>query len=133
MSEPEIVEVEYTVPAVMLDFHEVVDKVNKHYGHPSTMYAHIMNGTVNEYFSVVLDDVVYDLTIMPIARQLNDQETDDDQETVTAGFRQITETLGFLFNKDGTAIFKEMVRRMNDYPIDDVREAYQLRRKNALH
>lgn len=133
MSEPEIVEVEYSVPAVLLDFHEVVDKVNKHYGHPSTMYAHIMNGTVNEYFNDVLDEVVYDLTIMPIARQLNDHAHDDDQESVTAGFRQITETLGFLFNKDDTAIFKEIIRRMNDYPVDDVREVYQLRHKNALH
>lgn len=124
---------EYVVPAVLLEFSDVVDKVNHKYGHSKVMHDHITNGTIAQYFEVVLDDVIYDLSIMPMARMLHDHDNDDDQASVTAGFRQITDTLGFVFNKDSTAIFKELVRRMNDYPVDDVREAYQLRHKNALH
>lgn len=124
---------EYVVPAVLLEFSDVVDKVNHKYGHSKVMHDHITNGTIAQYFEVVLDDVIYDLSIMPMARMLHDHDNDDDQASVTAGFRQITDTLGFVFNKDSTAIFKELVRRMNDYPVDDVREAYHLRHKNALH
>lgn len=124
---------EYVVPAVLLEFSDVVDKVNHKYGHSKVMHDHITNGTIAQYFEVVLDDVIYDLSIMPMARMLHDHDNDDDQASVTAGFRQITDTLGYVFNKDSTAIFKELVRRMNDYPVDDVREAYQLRHKNALH
>ena len=123
---------EYVVPAVLLEFSDVVDKVNHKYGHSKVMHDHITNGTIAQYFEVVLDDVIYDLSIMPMARMLHDHDNDDDQASVTAGFRQITDTLGFVFNKDSTAIFKELVRRMNDYPVDDVREAYHLRHKNAL-
>ena len=124
---------EYVVPAVLLEFSDVVDKVNHKYGHSKVMHDHITNGTIAQYFEVVLDDVIYDLSIMPMARMLHDHDNDDDQASVTAGFRQITDTLGYVFNKDSTAIFKELVRRMNDYPVDDVREAYHLRHKNALH
>lgn len=124
---------EYVVPAVLLEFSDVVDKVNHKYGHSKAMHDHITNGTITQYFEVVLDDVIYDLSVMPMARMLHDHDNDDDQASVTAGFRQITDTLGYVFNKDSTAIFKELVRRMNDYPVDDVREAYHLRHKNALH
>lgn len=123
----------YVQPAVLLEFSDVVDKVHHHYGHSKTMHDHIVNGTVAQYYEVVLDDVIYDLSIMPVARSLNDYETEDDQASVTAGFRQITDMLGTVFNKDSSAIFKEMVKRMNEYPVDDVREAYQLRHKTALH
>lgn len=123
----------YAQPAVLLEFSDVVDKVNHHYGHSKTMYDHIVNGTIDQYYEVVLDDVIYDLSIMPMARMLHDHDTEDDQASVTAGFRQITDMLGTVFNKDSTTIFKEMVKRMNEYPVDDVREAYQLRHKNALH
>ena len=124
---------EYVVPAVLLEFSDVVDKVNHKYGHSKVMHDRITNGTITQYFEVVLDDVIYDLSVMPMARMLHDHDNDDDQASVTAGFRQITDTLGYVFNKDSTAIFKELVRRMNDYPVDDVREAYHLRHKNALH
>ena len=124
---------EYVAPAVLLEFSDVVDKVNHKYEHSKVMHDHITNGTITQYFEVVLDDVIYDLSVMPLARMLHDHDNDDDQASVTAGFRQITDTLGYVFNKDSTAIFKELVRRMNDYPVDDVREAYHLRHKNALH
>lgn len=131
--EEEYIEPEYQVPNPLLEFHELVDKVHMHHGNPSTMYRHIMNGTIKEYYSVVLDEIIYDLTIMPIARNLHGHDSDEDQQTVTAGFRRITEALGIVFNKDSGAIFKELVRRMDDYPIDDAREAYSLRYHNKLH
>lgn len=133
MDEQEYIEPEYKVPTVLLEFREVIDKVNHHHCSPSVMYTHITNGTLPEYYNVVLDEVIYDLAIMPVARNLHDHDNDDDQATVTAGFRQITDVLGSVFNKDGNAIFKEVVRRMNDYPIDDVREAFAARHHNLLH
>lgn len=121
-------------PNTPLDISDIVHKVNTEYGDPDVMCAHITNGTIPQYYDVVLDKVIYDLTIIPIARQLSDYEAEDtDFDGVVGEFRYIINTLSDVFNKDHTAVKEELIRRMEEYPIDDVRIAYEKRFNNTLN
>lgn len=116
-----------------LDIADVVHKVTTVIGDPQVMCGHIAAGTTADYLNASLDTIILDMTIIPVARMLNELDQEDDASSVALGFKQIATTFASLFNKDQRSIEQIMIEKMNKFPIDDVREAYMHREKGTLH
>jgi hypothetical protein len=99
----------------------------------SELCKHVQAGLLDEYYQWVMNELVMDLTIIPVIRAMHEVETYDDSDTVTSGFHAIANILSAMFQKDSRKVREDLIELMNEFPVDDVREAYVLRQQNLLH
>ena len=112
---------------------EVIDKVVTKIGNPHTMCKHIVAGTTTDYLNASMDEIVMDMTLVPLVRTMDGLDIEDDSTSVALGFKEITALLSNMFNCDHQYVTKTMISKMNEFPIDDIRESYMRRQNGLLH
>lgn len=99
--------------------------------------SHILKGTLDQYYHDTIQQVITDVTLLPLVRTQLESETYHDQETdrdalhtaVLAIITLFSETFG----KSRSEVEMDFQVYMKNYPVDDVREAARLRADNRLH
>jgi hypothetical protein len=116
-----------------LEMAELIDKIVAVAGDTSTMYIHIVNNTQPQYLDELIQMVVYDLILIPVARNIRNLELVDNAHTVSVGFKRIAKVLADFFLKDQQDIETRLLAAMEASPVDDVRQSFLLRSQNKLH
>ncbi len=96
----------------------------------------------NEDPSYIIEDVRYDeitlalitgLSIIPVERAIAGEESFEDVAAVSEAFERMVKLLAVHFNKPYTVVKDQVYNAMATFPIDDVRQAYELKVTNKLH
>lgn len=101
--------------------------------HLSSIFEHTPLNELVLSYQTILADTVLKLTIIPTERSFLGHHSDDDEHSVTEAFASIIDQLAVAFNKSIIQVDKDIKKIMNDFPIDDVREAHLLNRRGLLH
>ncbi len=116
-----------------MEVQDVISKFERLTTDGQTYYEHVRNGTIEEYYNILLTELITDMTILPLERGWAGMEAIDDSSEVHRAFRTMIEMVAVLFDKEGESVEEDLIRLMHDYPTEDVRLAQLLRHKNLLH
>jgi hypothetical protein len=84
-------------------------------------------------YQEVVTTVINNLTVIPVEREFIDEEPSEDSDAVLHHIDEITRLLSFYFRKPQSTVKDYLMDQMKDFPVDEVREAYALKRTNRLH
>lgn len=87
----------------------------------------------DDYYVQVLNNIVVDITMMPVHRDEDGLDPINDPESMELMFRQIVHVLAETFDKEYQDINNDLFTLIKSFPITDYRTASALRQQNRLH
>lgn len=89
-------------------------------------------GTVKQLYTDTITNIVYNLSVMPVAREL-EGGIPPSEEDVMAGFGTIVERTAKWFEKPLDAVLTDYTKLMDTFPVEDVRQSYLARESGLLN
>jgi hypothetical protein len=117
----------------IIEVQDVVDKLDHLLLNVDEFYLHTSSNSLDQYYQQMIDNIVLDLTIIPVNQALLGLEPIDDVGSVNAGLLEMSGMLARFFNKTSSAVEQDVYNRMNTFPVDDIREARHLKHNNRLN
>jgi hypothetical protein len=118
---------------VQFTIEDIVKKVEQRSSDIHNLFVHTRDGTMDEFYSEIVDEVIFDITIFPVERSAQQVEVQDDQKSVVRGLHHIAEIIADVFGRPQHDVELDILERMNEFPVDDVRQSRTLYHKNLLH
>lgn len=112
---------------------DIVEKVERRISDLSVAYNHIHTNTMEDYYQEVVGEILYDLTVFPVDRDMADMDILDNQENVIKGLHSIASIISLFFNKEQSTVERDIIDKMNAYPIEDIRQSRTLANQNRLN
>lgn len=115
-------------------FEQVVDKVNKMLMDVQLQRYHILNGTTDQFYRDMMQQVITDVTLIPVYR--GDSATVDpdvDRDDMHDAILAIVQIMAYTFGKDQRSVEKDFCAQIKMFPVEDVRTAARLKESNRLH
>jgi hypothetical protein len=124
-----------TIPSddVQFTIEDIVKKVEQRSSDIHALFVHTCDGTMDDFYSEIMNEVVYDITVFPVERSVQQVEIQDDQKSVVRGLHHIAEIVSNAFGRSQHDVELDILERMNEYPVDDMRQSRTLYHKNLLH
>lgn len=112
---------------------DVVEHLRHTFLDTSELRKHQRAGTVETFYTMLVNRVISEIAVVPIYRELKGFEPLDDPQEVTDAFNAIIDVLSLAFGKSHREVYNDLLKMVGDFPIADVRTAMILKNRNALH
>lgn len=120
-------------PSQLTDFDQLVDKFRVILSQTSIRHSHISNNTIDSYYKGLIAEIVLDLALVPVNRQVQELDPLDDDDTLEAAFTSIAHMLSMVMAKPLTVVKRDMLKYMKTFPSSDVKTAATLKSQHLLH
>lgn len=97
------------------------------------VYDHYKNGTLDKFYTDMLDQTVETLMLMPMRRQLKNLPMVDEPESISIAVAEIAEMIAVMCGKPSTQVQQDLMTVVHKFPADDVRQSTYLRQNNLLN
>jgi hypothetical protein len=125
--------VESTTENTVVEIQDIIDKLNIQLLDVSKYYEHTSTNSLDVYYNQLIESIVFDLTIIPVNRDIQDFDSSDSKISINAGMVKLADKLAWFFFKGHTEVEQDLVKLMNTFPVDDARNARWLRHSNMLN
>jgi hypothetical protein len=101
-----------------------------------TFYNHVLDGTLELFYMTMLLEVVCNLLVLPVERQflgLEPVDSETDITEVTQAIRDISLLVSTWFLKEASLVERDMLKAIQTFSAEDIREARFLRLNQLLH
>lgn len=112
---------------------DVINKVHRQAVNTDVYYEHVLDDTVEQYYSEILVTIITDMTVLPVVRNFAGLEPIDDPSEIQAAFSKMIMIVATLFGKQPKIVETDLLKTMKDYPTEEVRLAQILRHRNLLN
>ena len=118
----------------VVSFDEFIDKYQAILCNQPRRIEHVRNGTIDQFYDIIMRDAVVDITLIPTRREMNELDPyDDEDEALLHSFATLIQLVSTVFVKPSNLVKRDLLKRMKLMPVDDLRIAAKLKRTNRLN
>lgn len=102
----------------------------------NTYYNHVVNGTINQYYSSLLSQIASDLLAMSVEREylgFDPLDPKEDVDEMLIALTEIASVLSTWFLKDHKVVEQDLTTAVQNTSADDIREARFLKLHKMLN
>lgn len=121
---------------IKADVASIIEDVKKKSLDSDLFYDHVLDGTINQYYISILEWVCSDLLLLSVERAhlgMDLLETSEAADEIADAVREVSLLLSAWFLKDPNEVERDFARTIQKCPVEDIREARFLLRKNLLN
>ena len=114
-------------------FNELIDKYQVMLSDPSFQIEQMLDNNYEDLYHSTILSAVVDMALVPIHRDIQQLEVDDDMSGVFSSFAVLIQMVSTVFNKPILVVKHDFLKCMKDSPIDDIREAEIIKLQGLLN
>jgi hypothetical protein len=118
---------------LVLTFDDLVKKHRSVMTDVNAQIEHARKGTTDDFYKQMIDDLITDITLMPIYRDSQELEQINDRDVLEASISAVMEMMSIAFGKNKKTVENDFRKALRRFPVDDVREAGRLKANNRLN